>query len=377
MKLHEYQARGLLDQCGVPVPPSTLAYTPAEARAAAASYGRPVVVKAQVLVGGRGKAGGVRRAATPGEAERVASAILGLDIRGERVEKVLVTPAADIADELYLGAIVDRATRRVVMMASAAGGVDIEEVAAKTPELIVRVAADPLLGLLDYQARELAFGLGLRSEQVRAFVPFVSGLYRALAQWDASLAEINPLAILADGSMAALDAKIVVDDNAAFRHPEYATLRNPEEEAPAERAAREQGLNFVKLDGSIGCVVNGAGLAMATMDLVKLFGAAPANFLDMGGGARADRVAAGLRIILLDEAVKVILFNIFGGITRCDEVARGIVAALPTLPRPVPIVVRLVGTNQQEGRRILEQANLISAEAPEEAAQAAVEASRR
>jgi succinyl-CoA synthetase beta subunit len=353
-----------------------VATTPHEARAIAGEIGCPVVVKAQVLVGGRGKAGGIKVARTPEEAEQVASEILGMDIKGLTVKKVLVEPAADIEKELYLGMILDRARRRVTVMASSEGGVDIEEVAARTPEKIVQAAVDPCLGLKEYQTRELASGIGLPKEQMRSFNQVCQGLYAAFMGSDADLAEINPLAIVGDGHLMALDGKMVLDDSGLFRHPELAAMRDEDEETPEERMAREAGLSYVKLDGEIGCMVNGAGLAMATMDIIKYYGGSPANFLDVGGGARADKVSAALKIILSDANVKAVLFNIFGGITRCDEVARGILQALEQMPTDVPMVVRLVGTNDEEGRAILVAANMDTAETLMDAAQRAVAASR-
>ncbi|MBI2942389.1 MAG: ADP-forming succinate--CoA ligase subunit beta [Chloroflexi bacterium] len=377
MNLHEYQGKEILRSYQIPVPRGEVATTPGEARAIAERYGATVVVKAQVLTGGRGKAGGVKLARTPAEAEAAAERILGMDIKGHLVRKVLVTEAAEITQELYLGAVIDRAGRAVTMMTSPAGGIDIEEVAAKTPERIYRVAVNPFLGLLDYQTRELGFELGLDGRQVREFTRIAQGLYRAFAESDASLVEINPLAIGRDGGLVALDAKVVLDDNGLFRHVQLDARRDLEAENPAERQARELGLSYVKLDGTIGCLVNGAGLAMATMDVVKLSGGEPANFLDIGGGARADRVAAALRIILADQNVRAVLVNIFGGITRCDEVARGIVTALQEMPTGVPFVVRLVGVNEAEGREILSQANLITATTMREAAEKVVDAARR
>ena len=306
----------------------------------------------------------------------MASQILGMDLKGLTVKKVLVDEAADVAQELYLGVVVDRAMARPVMMASSEGGVEIEEVARRAPEKIFKAFIDPFLGLRDYQARELAYGIGLERDLVRSFVGVAKGLYRAFVECDASLAEINPLAVTGDGRLVALDAKMILDDNALFRHPDLAEMRAEEEETPAEREARRYGISYVQLDGDIGCLVNGAGLAMATMDLTKLYGGTPANFLDIGGGAKAERVAAALRIILSDPKVKVVLINIFGGITRCDEVARGILAALEEVPTEVPMVVRLVGTNEEEGRRILSEAEVITAATLEEAAQKAVELSR-
>jgi succinyl-CoA synthetase beta subunit len=376
LKLHEYQSKQVFAQCGIPVPEGRVATTPQEARVIAEEIGCPVVVKAQVLVGGRGKAGGIKVARTPEETEQVASEILGMDIKGLTVKKVLVEPAADIVKELYLGMILDRARRRVTVMASSEGGVDIEEVAARTPEKIVQAAVDSCLGLKEYQTRELASGIGLPKEQMRSFNQVCQGLYAAFMGSDADLAEINPLAIVGDGQLIALDGKMVLDDSGLFRHPELAAMRDEDEETPEERMAREAGLSYVKLDGEIGCMVNGAGLAMATMDIIKHYGGSPANFLDVGGGARADKVSAALKIILSDSNVKAVLFNIFGGITRGDEVARGILQALEQVPTDVPMVARLVGTNDEEGRAILTAANMDTAGTLMEAAQRAVAASR-
>lgn len=376
MKLHEYQSKRIFAQYGITIPQGEVATTPQEARDIARRLGKKVVVKAQVLVGGRGKAGGIKVANTPDEAEAVAERILGMEIKGLRVRKVLVDEAADIREEIYLGLVIDRARRRVVMMASAAGGVDIEEVARQTPEKILQAVVDPFLGLRDYQARELAFGIGLRRDRVGDFVRFARGLYQAFEACDASLAEINPLVVTGEGMLLAVDGKMIIDDNALFRHPDLAEMRDVDEETPAEAEARRYGLSYVQLDGEIGCMVNGAGLAMATMDMTKLFGGAPANFLDIGGGAQADKVAAALRIILRDDRVKAVLFNIFGGITRCDEVARGILAALQEVPTRVPMVARLVGTNEEEARRILAEAKLITATTLVEAAQKAVAVAR-
>ena len=375
MKLYEYQSKRVFARYGVPVPQGDVATTPQEAREIAARLGVPVVIKAQVLVGGRGKAGGIRLAHDPAQAEEVAGQMLGMDLKGLTVKKVLVDEAADVAQELYLGVVVDRAAARPVMMASSEGGVEIEEVARRAPEKIFKAFIDPFLGLRDYQARELAYGIGLERDLVRGFVGVARGLYRAFVECDASLAEINPLAVTGDGKLVALDAKMILDDNALFRHPDLAEMRAEEEETPAEREARRHGISYVQLEGNIGCLVNGAGLAMATMDLTKLYGGAPANFLDIGGGATAERVAAALRIILSDPKVRVVLINIFGGITRCDEVAKGILAALEEVPTEVPMVVRLVGTNEEEGRRLLAEAKMVTAATLEEAAQKAVELS--
>ncbi|RLC87466.1 MAG: ADP-forming succinate--CoA ligase subunit beta [Chloroflexi bacterium] len=376
MKLHEYQSKRLFAAHGVPIPRGDVATTPEEARRIAEELGTPVVVKSQVLVGGRGKAGGIRLAHTPAEAERVAGEVLGMEIKGLPVRKVLLDEAADIRQEIYLGVVVDRAACRPVMMASSEGGVEIEEVARINPEAIKKVTIDPFLGLRGYQTVTLAKGIGLAGEYRRAFDRIARGLYQAFLACDASLAEINPLVVTGEGSLLAVDGKMVLDDNGLFRHPDLAQMRDVDEETPAEREAREAGLSYVQLDGEIGCMVNGAGLAMATMDIIKHFGGAPANFLDIGGGAKAERVATALRLILADPNVKAVLFNIFGGITRCDEVAKGIVTAFEEVEPTVPMVARLVGTNEAEGRAILEDSGyrLITATTLAEAAQKAVAA---
>ena len=372
MNLHEYQSKRIFGKYGVPVPQGEVATTPEEVREIAERMGTPVVVKAQVLVGGRGKAGGIKLARTPEEAEEVARKILGMNLKGLIVKKVLVDPAVDIQSEIYLGAVIDRAQRRVIMMASSEGGVDIEEVAARSPEKIIKVAIDPFLGLREYQARWLAQSIGLDKQYYRPFTKVALGLYRAFIESDASLAEINPLVITGDGEMIGVDGKMVVDDNALFRHPDIEEMRDVEAEDPFELEARQYGISYVKLDGEIGCMVNGAGLAMATMDIIKLYGGNPANFLDIGGGATAERVAAALRIILSDPNVKAVLINIFGGITRCDEVARGILAAMEEVKPQVPFVVRLIGTNQEEGQKLLAEADMITANTLAEAAQKVV-----
>jgi len=356
VNLHEYQARDILRRHGIPVPPGEVASTPAEAKAIAERLGGKVVVKAQVHAGGRGKAGGVKLAKTAGEAEAHARAILGMTIKGLTVQKVLVAPAAEIASESYVGIIVDRASQRPVLMVSPAGGIDIEEVAAKTPEKIHRLAVDPRYGLLPHQALGLGFELYRDVTQARAAADIMQKLYAAVYAVGASLAEINPLVTTPDGNVQALDAKIAVDDNELERRPEIAALRDPAAEAPAEVQAREAGLTFIKLDGSVGCCVNGAGLAMATMDLVKYYGGAPANFLDIGGSSNPQKVVSALRIITADPNVKAILFNIFGGITRSDDVANGIVQGTREFPLKVPIVIRLTGTNEREGIEILRKA---------------------
>lgn len=376
MKLHEYQSKQIFARYGIPIPRGRVAETAAAARQIAEELGGRVVVKAQVLVGGRGKAGGVRLAKDPAEAEAVATQILGMEIKGLPVRKVLVDEAANIEQEIYLGITNDRAARRPVVMASAAGGVEIEEVARQTPEKIIKVHVDPLLGLREYQARDIAVFLDLPRDHWRTFIAITQGLWRAYLENDATLAEINPLVITRDGRLLALDGKMLIDDNALFRHPDLAEMRDVDEDAPAEVEARKYGLSYIKLDGSIGCMVNGAGLAMATMDIIKYFGGEPANFLDIGGGASAEKVAAALRIILSDPNVKAVLFNIFGGITRGDVVARGILAALEEVKPKVPMVIRLVGTNAEEGRQMLAQANMITAETLAEAAQKAVAAAK-
>lgn len=377
MKLHEYQSKHIFNKYNIPIPKGRIAATATEARNIAEELGGRVVIKSQVLVGGRGKAGGIRLAKTPHEAEEAATQILGMEIKGLPVRKVLVDEAANINSEIYLGITNDRLARKPVMMASAAGGVEIEEVARQTPEKIIRAHIDPLLGLRDYQTRDIAAGIDLPREHWRMFGQIAMGLWRAYTDCDATLAEINPLVITGDNRLLALDGKMLIDDNALFRHGDLAEMRDLDAEAPSEIEARKYGLSFIKLDGNIGCMVNGAGLAMTSMDIIQLFGGAPANFLDIGGGAGAEKVAAALRIILADPSVKAVLFNIFGGITRCDEVARGILSAVADVKPRVPMVVRLVGTNAEEGRRILDEADLtgirmVTAETLAEAAQKAV-----
>ncbi len=358
MNLHEYQARELLKAAGVPMADGDVASTPAEVEAIARRLGGTVVVKAQVHAGGRGKAGGVRLAANPAEAAEHASRILGMQIKGLTVEKVLVVPAAEIATESYVGLIMDRETQRPVFMVSAAGGVDIEEVAAKTPERITRLPVDPVYGLLPHQALSLAFTLYSDFAQVKTAAKIMQQLWQVFRSNGASLAEINPLVTTPDGAVLALDAKVVIDDNELDRRPDLAALRDDSAEEPSEVAARRASLTFIKLDGNVGCVVNGAGLAMATMDLVKYYGGEPANFLDIGGSSNPEKVVSALRIITRDPNVKAILFNIFGGITRTDDVANGIVTATKQLDVGVPIVIRLTGTNEAEAIRILNAAGM-------------------
>lgn len=376
MNLHEYQSKRVFARYGIPIPKGEVASTPTEAREIAGKLGGKVVVKSQVLVGGRGKAGGIKVAVDKDDAEEKAKAILGMDIKGLTVKRVLVDEAADIKDEIYLGLVIDRAQRRVVIMGSSEGGVDIEEVAATMPDKIIKVSIDPCIGFRTYQAMDLATALGIPRELTRSFAQIAAGLYNAFVDNDASLAEINPLVVTGDGKLLAVDGKMSIDDNALYRHKALADLRDPSEEDPYEVEARRFDLSYVKLDGNIGCMVNGAGLSMATMDMIKLYGGAPANFLDIGGGATAERVAAALRIILSDQNVKTVLINIFGGITRCDEVARGIVTALGEVGTSTPMVVRLVGTNEAEGRAILADAQMDPATTLAEAAQKAVAASK-
>jgi succinyl-CoA synthetase beta subunit len=372
MKLHEYQSKQIFSKYHVPIPRGRVASSADEARHIAEELGGRVVVKSQVLVGGRGKAGGIRLARSPKEAGDIATMILGMEIKGLPVRKVLVDEAVGITKEIYLGITNDRAARRPVMMASAAGGVDIEEVAASTPEKIIKIRIDPLMGLREYQARDMAVSMDLPREYWRSFGDIASGLWRAYQENDADLAEINPLVITSDNRLLALDGKMVVDDNALFRHADLNEMRDLGAEDALEVEARKYGLSYINLDGTVGCMVNGAGLAMATMDIIKLSGGEPANFLDIGGGASAEKVAAALRIILADPKVKAVLFNIFGGITRCDEVARGVLAALQEVKPKVPMVARLVGTNAEEGLRLLADANMITAETLVDAAQKAV-----
>ncbi|MCB0103377.1 MAG: ADP-forming succinate--CoA ligase subunit beta [Anaerolineales bacterium] len=376
MKLHEYQSKNIFSKYGIPIPKGRVTTTAQEAKQIAEELGGLVVIKSQVLVGGRGKAGGVKLAKDPNEAEQLATQILGMEIKGLPVRKVLVDEASAIDQEIYFAITDDRASKKPIMIASAAGGVDIEEVAAKTPEKIVKVNIDPLLGLREYQARDIAVAIDLPRDYWRDFTKIAMGLWEVYKNTDASLAEINPLVITKDKKLIALDGKMMIDDNALFRHPDLAEMRDTDEDAPAEIEARKYGLSFIKLDGNIGCMVNGAGLAMTSMDVIKLFGGDPANFLDVGGGAGAEKVAAAMRIILTDPNVKAVLFNIFGGITRCDEVAKGILVAMDEVKPKVPMVVRLVGTNAEEGRRLLENANMITAETLADAAKKAVAAAK-
>ncbi len=366
MNIHEYQAKSLLARFGVTVPQGKVAFTPAEAESVAQELGGPVwVVKAQIHAGGRGKGGGVKVVNSHAEVKTAAAHMLGMNLvthqtgpEGREVKRVYVEDGCDIARELYLSVLLDRATSRVTIMASTEGGMDIEEVAAKTPEKILKISIDPAIGLQPFHARRLAFGLGLQGTQVRTAVKFFQGVYRAYVELDASLVEINPLVVTADGFLMALDAKMNFDDNGLFRHKDIEDLRDEDEEDPAELEASRHELNYIKLDGSIGCMVNGAGLAMATMDIIKLYGGEPANFLDVGGGASAERVTAAFKIIISDSNVKGILVNIFGGIMRCDTIATGIVAAAREIDLNVPLVVRLEGTNVDLGKSILAESGL-------------------
>jgi succinyl-CoA synthetase beta subunit len=368
VNLHEFQGKEIFARFGIPVPEGRVARTAADAGAHAKALGGAVVVKAQVHSGGRGKAGGVKLARDAAEAEAKAGAILGMDIKGHRVDQVLITPATDIAREIYLGIVLDRVARKPVIMASAAGGIDIEEVAVSAPEKIVKFHLDGRGTFRPWMARWVAFQVEKDPKAAAQVAAILEKLVRVYWECDCSLAEINPLVVTPEGKVVAIDAKVVLDDNGLVRHKEFEALRDGESDA--ERLAREKGLSFIPLEGTIGCVVNGAGLAMATMDLVKHFGAEPANFLDIGGSSNPEKVVAAMTIITADPNVKAILFNIFGGITRCDDVARGIVSALETKPVSLPIVVRLTGTNEEEGRAILAQAKGITPAATmDEAAQ--------
>ena len=372
MNLHEYQAKDILRGYGVNIPPGKVATTPAEAETIAREYGTAVMVKAQVHVGGRGKAGGVKFCKTPADAREKATAILGMDIKGLTVEKVLVTVAADIGSEAYVGIIVDRATKKPVFMVSAAGGIDIEQVAAETPDKILYVPVDPRYGLPTYDAMRMGFFLFGEVKLARGAAKIMQKLYAAFMASGCSLAEINPLVVTPSGELIAVDGKMVIDDNELDRLPAIAALRDVSSEEPSEVDARNANLTFIKLDGDVGCVVNGAGLAMATMDLVKYYGGEPANFLDIGGSSNPEKVVNALRIITADPNVKAILFNIFGGITRTDDVANGIVTATKANPLTVPIVIRLTGTNEEIAMKILTENGFSASSDMDEAVQKAV-----
>jgi len=384
MKIHEYQAKEMFAAYGIPVPRERVASTPAEAAALARELGLPVVIKAQVLVGGRGKAGGVKRVNAPAggagssdesrmsSVEEVAANILGMDIKGLKVNKVLVSECVDIKGEAYVGITVDRATRAPVLMASSAGGVEIEEVAKATPEKILKTAIDPAAGLLSFQARNVGTALYGDAKPARGFAGIAQKLYRIFVEKDCSLIEINPLVKLGSGSLLALDAKINFDDNADFRHKEWKEMRDLSAEEPTEVEAKAAGLTYIKLAGNVGCVVNGAGLAMATMDLIKRYGGEPANFLDVGGSSSPEKMVTAMRIILSDPNVKAILINIFGGITRCDDIANGLLAAQKMADIKVPLVARLTGTNAEKAREILKGSPVTSAETMGDAVKKAV-----
>ncbi len=375
MNLHEYQAKRLFAKHDVPIPRGEVAMSPSEVREIARELGGKVVVKAQVLTGGRGKAGGIKLANTPDEAQKFAGHILGMDIKGFRVRRVLIDQQAPgIDQEIYLAVLIDRGRRLPMIMASAAGGMDIEEVAEKTPEKIVTAHVDPTLGVRSFQSTYIASQIDLPRELWRDFHKIVAGLYECFKSNDASLCEINPLVITGEGKLLAVDGKMSIDDNALSRQPKLAEMRDLSEEPISEREARLAGINFIQLDGNIGCMVNGAGLAMTTMDIIKLFGGEPANFLDIGGGAKAEQVATAIRLILSDEKVEAILINIFGGITRGDEVAKGIVLALAEVQTDIPMVVRLAGTNAREGMAILADAEMETAVTLSDAARKAVAA---
>ena len=358
MKIHEYQAREIFKRYGIPVSNGDVAETPEQAYDIAKKIGKRVVVKAQVLVGGRGKAGGVKLADNPEDAKEKASEILGMKIKGLKVERVFVAEAVNIAHEAYLGVVIDRRTKRPVVMVSPAGGVEIEEVAKETPEKIFKKVVDPAYGLLPHQARELTFNLYDDKKMVFRAADILMRLYTLFMETDASLAEINPFVVTDAGELIALDSKINFDDNAIFRHPEYEGMKDLTPDEKVEEDAKKKGLSFIKLEGNIGCVVNGAGLAMATMDVIKHFGGEPANFLDVGGSSNPEKVKAAMDIILRDKNVKSIWFNIFGGITRCDDIATGLVEALKGSDIDIPIVVRLTGTNEEKGREILRDSGI-------------------
>jgi succinyl-CoA synthetase beta subunit len=369
MKLHEYQAKGIFTKYGIPVPRGRVTSNASEAKHIAYDLGDRVVIKAQVLVGGRGKAGGIRLAKSIEDVTEIAASVLGMDIKGLPVKKVLIEEGVNIGNEFYIGITNDRAEKKPVIMASSEGGIDIEEVARKTPEKILTLHVDPMLGLMDYQIREIAMGIDLPFELWRPFTKIAAALWKIYATFDATLVEINPLVVTKDGQFIALDAKMTVDENALFRQTEIDEQRDTDSDDPIEIEARKYGLTYIKLEGDIGCMVNGAGLAMATMDTIKLNGGLPANFLDIGGGANAEKVSVAFQTIMADKDVKAILVNIFGGITRCDEVARGILQATAVTKPDIPIVTRLIGTNAEEGLKILAEENMVTATTLMEAAQ--------
>jgi succinyl-CoA synthetase beta subunit len=382
MRVHEYQAKAILARHGVPVPKGEVAFTAAEAAEIAGRLGGTVVVKAQIHAGGRGKGGGVTLARSVEEAERLAHDMIGMTLvtrqtgrAGRVVNRVLVEQGVTIARELYLSIVLDRAAGKPLIMASAAGGMDIEEVAATTPEKIVRAYVEPSVGLAPFEARKVGFGIGLDAAGVTRFVPFLTSLYQAFIASDASLVEINPLLVTVEGELLALDAKMDFDDNALFRHPDFRDLRDLAEEDPLEIEASKFSLNYIHLDGNIGCMVNGAGLAMATMDIIKLAGGEPANFLDVGGGANAEQIRHAFQILISDKNVKAVLINIFGGILRCDVLAQGVIAAVQELGVAIPIVIRMEGTNVDEGKRLLKESgmNFTTADSMDDAARKVVQ----
>lgn len=376
MKIREFQAREIFARHGIPVPKSTLVRTVTEAVAAAKGIDGPTIIKAQVLAGGRGKAGGVKLATSPAEVRSFAESILNLRIGSEPVSSVLVGPAVDIVRELYLSITIDRTAQQLLLMASPDGGIDIEETALTKPSAIHKISITLLHEIPEWQLRELAFNLHLEGSQIMQFINVANGLHAAFLDVDASLAEINPLVVDSEGNLQAIDAKLTIDDNALYRQPSITQLREAHDESPAERRARESGLSYIKLDGSIGCMVNGAGLAMATMDVIQHHGGEPANFLDVGGGAGVDRITTAFDILLEDPNVRAVLINIFGGITRADDVATGVIAAQNRLPRKVPIVVRVAGTREAEALQLLEAAGIRAQASMDTAAARVVEATR-
>jgi succinyl-CoA synthetase beta subunit len=377
MKIHEYQARQLFKKYGIPVPDGTLCHSAEEVEKAVNSKEGMTVIKAQVLAGGRGKAGGVKLAKTKSEAIKHAKSILGMNIKGYTVEKVLVTDAVDIKKEFYVGLINDRNTKSVILMVSAEGGVEIEEVAKNNPEKIIKYPIDPLTGLLDFEARNIALKLFDDIKQARQAASIFQKLYKLYVETDSTLAEINPLIVDKGNTIWAIDGKMNFDDNALFRQAEILAMREPDEDELKEIDAQEKGLSYIKLDGTIGCMVNGAGLAMATMDMIKLYGGSPANFLDIGGSSNPQKVVDAMNILISDKNVKAVMINIFGGITRCDDVARGLTEAMKMIHTSIPIVVRLSGTNAEEGLALLKQTGLPTVKTMSEAAKKAIELSNQ
>ena len=377
MKVHEYQAKGLFADYGVPVDKSILCKTPEEAVAAYKKLGvQRCVVKAQVHTGGRGKAGGVKLATNETEVRQYANAILGMNIKGFVVDRILIGEAVNIKAEYYVSIVIDRKSKGAILMLSREGGMDIEAVAKDTPEKIFKIAIDPAIGLTDFKAREAAFKLFDNMAQVKQAVPLFQKLYRLFIEKDASLAEINPLVLTQEGELKAIDAKMTFDNNALYRHPDIFAMFEPTPEEQKEQEAKEKGFSYVNLGGEIGCMVNGAGLAMATMDMIKLYGGNPANFLDIGGSSNPQKIVEAMKLLLADQHVRVVLINIFGGITRCDDVAKGLIEAFKTLQTNLPIVIRLTGTNEKEGRELLKGTSFIVAETMSEAGKKAVEAAR-